>query len=186
MQDFILEAEVKITAKPVHPKTGLRFRGPYERNLFVTRETSKTLFVGTKANIATMVENAIKPISRQWALDSNDPPQVLAQVPSEIYDESAVLAGKVHDHGVSTVVTFEFGTDPNDLTGEAAAESPLSGDAWTDVSLDKSSLEAGTQYYYRVKAVSDGATVYSNLVSFETTDDGSVAPTATPTATPTE
>lgn len=183
MQDFILEAEVKITAKPVAPKTGLKLRGPYERNLFVVREASKSHFYGTKANIATMVANAIKPISRQWSLLASAPARVLALPPSAIYDEGADLEGRVHDGDVSTAVAFMFGTDPDNLSATAADETPVTGDEWHVATLEVDDLLPETQYYYRVRAVSAGGTIYSNLMSFQTTDNGSVRATPTPTPT---
>jgi len=68
MQDFILDIEVKVTAKPVNAKVGTTQRGPYERNLFVVRESVKKSYTGLKGDIATMAANAVKPISQQWPL----------------------------------------------------------------------------------------------------------------------
>ena len=168
MKDFILDVEVKITKKVVAPKTGQTQRGPYERNLGVVTEKKKIRYFGTSASIATMAENAISAITRQWPLATNEPAQATAKVPTTLAATTATLIGAVHDHGVSTVVTFEYGTTPLLGTSATADESPLSGDAWTAVSKAVASLVASTQYYCRVKAVSSGVTVYSPIITFVT------------------
>ncbi len=168
MKDFILEVEVKITKRQVTPKTGLTQRGPYEKNAGTILERRKTHFFGTSAQLAAFAVNAAKAITRQWAMSSNEPAQATAKVPTTYADTTATLIGEVHDHGVSTIVTFEYGTTIALGTSVAAAESPLSGDAWTDVSLARTGLSDDTQYFYRIKAVSDGVTVYSPIVTFKT------------------
>ena len=168
MKDFIIDVEVKVTKRQVAPKTGTTQRGPYERNFGVVSEKKKARFYGTSAALATLVENAAKSITRQWPLDPDEPAQATAKVPTTLAATTATLIGEVHDHGVSTVVTFEYGTTMALGTSTTAAESPLSGDAWTAVSKGVSSLTAETQYYCRVKAVSSGITVYSPVITFTT------------------
>ena len=80
MQDFILDIEVKVTAKPVNAKVGTTQRGPYERNLFVVRESVKKSYTGLKGDIATMAANAVKPISQQWPLGVAPPATLNANV----------------------------------------------------------------------------------------------------------
>jgi len=168
MQDFVLDVQVKVIAKPVNPKTGTQKRGPYERNMFVITDSSKAKYVGAKTDIATLAANAAKVLNRQWALSSNDPAQVRAFTPTTFAATTATFIGQVHSHGVSTVVTFEYGTTKDLGTSVAAAESPSTTDSWIDVSKDVTGLTAGTQYYYRVKGVSGGVTVYSELRTFIT------------------
>lgn len=168
MKDFILEVEVKVTKKQVTPKTGTTQRGPYEKNAGTIIERRKAHFFGTSAEIATLAASAANSIGRSWPLDPDEPAQATAKVPTVLAATTATLIGEVHDHGVSTVVTFEMGTTPLLGTSTTAAESPLSGDAWTDVSDDVTGLTAETQYYMRVKAVSSGVTVYSPIITFTT------------------
>ena len=182
-QDFVLITEVKITAKPVTPKTGLTQRGPYERNQFVATESVKSFYYGDKGDIATLASNAVLVPSRQWALSSNDPAQGYAIEPINTGSTSALLRGMVHDHGVSTVVTFEYGTTTALGTSATATQSPLSGDAYTLVSKAVSGLTEGTQYYYRVKMVSGGVTVYSAVKSFVAGSGPTPTPSPTPTST---
>ncbi|MCK4823446.1 hypothetical protein KA005_47280 [bacterium] len=150
------------------PKTGQTQRGPYERNLGVVTEKRKARFFGTNAQLATLADNAVKSVIRQWPLDPDEPAQATAKIPTVLAATTATLIGTVHDHGVSTVVTFEYGTTPLLGTSATADESPLSGDAWTAVSKDVVSLVASTQYYCRVKAVSSGITIYSPIITFVT------------------
>ena len=168
MKDYVLEVEVKVTKKMVTPKTGTTQRGPYEKNAGTITERRKALFFGTSAQIATLAQNAANSIGRAWPLDPDEPAQAEAKVPTVLAATTATLIGSVHDHGVSTVVTFEYGTTPLLGTSATADESPLSGDAWTAVSKDVTSLVAETQYYCRVKAVSSGVTVYSPIITFTT------------------
>ena len=83
---------------------------------------------------------------------------------------SASLSATVNAVGVSTVVTFEYGTStgsyPNSVT---AAESPVTGYAGTAVSASLSSLAAGT-YYIRVKAVNSIGTTYSSEFTVAVSD----------------
>ena len=168
MKDYILDVEVKVTKRQVTPKTGQTQRGPYERNAGVVTEKRKTRFFGTNAALATLIANAAESIGRQWPLDPDEPAQATVKVPTVLAATTATLIGEVHDHGVSTVITFEYGTTPLLGTSATADESPLSGDAWTAVSKDVTSLVAETQYYCRVKAVSSGITIYSPIITFVT------------------
>ena len=169
MDDLRLEVEIKVVVKPVHPKVGKTIRVPYERNLFVVTQKSSSLYVGDKTDVATLAANALKPLSRQWVLSASEPPQISVEAPDTIATTTANVNAKVHDHGVSTVVTCEYGTTKDLGSSLAATESPLSGDAWTDTNMPLTGLTTKTQYYYRVKAVSGGVTVYSELQTFTTT-----------------
>jgi hypothetical protein len=168
MDDFKLNIEVKVTVKPVNPKTGDTQRGPYERNLFVVRESQDAHYVGAKADIAALVADAVPVISRLWALGDDEPPEVSSQAVATKATTTATVPGIVHDHGVSTVVTAEYGVTKALGSSQAATQSPLSGDAATPVTCLLTGLTAGTKYYYRIKAVSAGATVYSELRAFTT------------------
>jgi len=168
MDDLRLEVELKVVVKPVNPKLGATQRGPYERNMFVVLQKASSLYVGDKTDIATMAADALKPLTRQWALSSSEPPQIIVEAPDTITTTAANINAKVHDHGVSTAVTCEYGTTKDLGSSQTATESPLSGDAWTDTNMPLTGLSAGTTYYYRIKAVSGGVTVYSELKSFTT------------------
>lgn len=168
MEDFIFETEVKITVKPVAPKTGQTQRGPFEKNMTVITSKAKKAYVGAKTDVQTLADNALSVVSRLWALSANEPPEGYTTETTPLADTTATLNGKVHDHGVSTVVTFEYGTTPDLGTSATAAQSPLTGDALTAVSAAITSLTASTQYYFRIKMVSGGVTIYTPLDTFVT------------------
>lgn len=81
---------------------------------------------------------------------------------------SAVLNGMVNANGLSTAVTFEYGTSTSYGTEVAASESPVSGSSETPVSVGLSGLTPSTTYHYRVKAVSSGGTTYGDDMMFGT------------------
>lgn len=114
MDDFILDIEVKVTVKPVSPKVGLTQRGPYERNLFVVRESKKVHYVGDKTDVATMVANAIKPISRQWPLGTEPPVINSVNAPSSVLATTATLNANVTDKAVA------IGTGDQSITVDAS------------------------------------------------------------------
>lgn len=106
MNDFILDIEVKVTAKPVNAKVGTTQRGPYERNLFVVRESVKKSYTGYKGDIATMVANAVKPLSRQWVLSEDTPPVInYVAAPSDVLTTTATLNANVTDGPVTGFAT---------------------------------------------------------------------------------
>lgn len=106
MQDFILDIEVKVTAKPVNAKVGTTQRGPYERNLFVVRESSKVSYTGLKGDIAGLVSNAVKPISRQWQLGETPPTINGVQAPTSVTATGATLNANITDGVVATFATI--------------------------------------------------------------------------------
>jgi len=168
MKDYRLDVEVKVRKRSLSPKTGQTQRGPLERNAGVIRENVSVNFVGTDAEIATAVQNALDSVSRQWPKSATEPPQVSALEPATVGETTATLPGMVHPHGTSTVITFEYGTTPELGTSEAADESPSTADEWTAVGVDLTGLTADTQYYFRVKVVASGETRYSGLQTFKT------------------
>lgn len=105
MQDFILDIEVKVTAKPVNAKVGTNQRGPYERNLFVVRESVKKSYTGEKGDIALMVADAVKPLSRQWQLGETPPVINSVGPPSAIAATTATLDANITDGAVATFAT---------------------------------------------------------------------------------
>lgn len=168
MNDYILDIEVKVTVKPVNPKTGTTQRGPYERNLFVVQQSLKKHYVGDKTDVAAMVANALEPIGRQWPLGT-EPPEVTGVAPvTPVSTTAFTVNGTVHDHNQSTVVTCEYGTTTALGSSQAATESPISGDSNQTVTMPLTSLTADTKYYYRIKAVGGGQTRYSELRAYTT------------------
>jgi len=81
---------------------------------------------------------------------------------------TAVLSGQVNPHGLFTIVEFEYGPTPSFGQADTAAESPISNNMLTHVSLLINGLEASSTYYFRVKAVNNNGTAYGDTLSFTT------------------
>jgi len=169
-KDYRAKIDVKVTLSAVTPKTGLEKRGPYERNLRVLRGSqTKNLNEVEAADIQTAIDDAITRIGRQWPLQTAEPPEVETTPVVTVGTTTVTLVGRVHPHGVSTVITFLWGTNPANLNQTiGASQSPSSANAWTVVNRSRSGLTANTQYYYRIRCVAGTITVYSELRSFKT------------------
>lgn len=100
MEDFILDVKITVKVKPVSPKVGLTQRGPYERNMVTKFSRASTLFVGTNANIDTIMENAAKTMTRQWPLGVK-PPEINSISDPTLAATTATLKANVTDGPVS-------------------------------------------------------------------------------------
>lgn len=170
MPDFKLDIEVKVTAKPVSPKTGSTQRGPYERNLFVVHESKKVgLYNAAKADVATLVANAMSAIADQASLDVTLPKVSVAAI-GAVAATTAAINGRGDNQGVSTAPTCEYGVTEALGSSQAATVTPdASADGTdTDYAFALTGLTASTKYYYRLKVVSTSGTGWSELKSFTT------------------
>ncbi len=102
-------------------------------------------------------------------------PTVTTNSSSSITSNSALLNGTVNANGVSTIVSFEYGTTTSYENTIAAIESPVSGSTNTNVTATINSLSPNTTYHFRVKGVNSGGTTYGNDQSFAT---NAIAPLA--------
>ena len=170
MDDFKLYIEVKVTVKPVNPKVGSTQRGPYERNLFVVRESKDAHYVGDKTDIAALVALAVPVIARQWEL-GDEPPEIVSVDPYSTLAATAVdLNATIDNQGVSTVPTAEYGVTKELGSSQASTVTPdaSADDSDTAVEFALTGLTAATQYYYRIKIVSADGTKFSELKTFTT------------------
>ncbi len=172
MGDFKLDIEVKVTVKPVNPKVGTTKRGPWERNLYVVQEKKSVLYHNVaKADVATLVSNAVPVIAEQQAIGLK-PPKIVGVLPDgAIADTTAVLNATGDNQGVSTAPTCEYGTTVELGTSQASTVTPdVSADGTdTDYIFNLTGLTASTKYYWRAKVVSTSGTQYGPLRSFTTT-----------------
>ena len=171
MADFKLDIELKITAKPLTPKTGLEVRVPFERNKFIViQRLSRFLYGASKADIATLAANAVKVPSRSWALSATTPVECITLPATTVTAAAYTLNGSVHPHATSTAISFDHGTTIALGTNNAAASgTPSTADAWTAFSYTRSSgVTASTQYFFRVKAVQGSLTLYGQILTFRT------------------
>lgn len=170
MDDFKLDIEVKVTVKPVSPKVGTAQRGPYERNLFVVRETKKVHYVGAKTDVAGLVAAAVNVASQDF-LEGLEMPKIVSVDPYSTLAATAVdLNATIDNQGVSTVPTAEYGVTTALGSSQASTVTPdaSADDSDTAVEFALTGLTASTQYYYRVKLVSATGTVFSELKTFTT------------------
>ncbi len=83
-------------------------------------------------------------------------------------DSSATLKGTVNAYGISTTVTFEYGTSTSYGSNATASQSPVGGSSDTSVSAAVSGLSANTLYHYRVVADNGEETIYGDNMTFTT------------------
>jgi len=171
MPDFKLDIEVKVTVKPVNPKVGSTQRGPWERNLYVVKEEKSVLYHNVaKADVATLVANAMPVVAEQQAVGLK-PPKVVGILPNgTIAATTAALNATGDNQGVSTAPTCEYGVTTALGTSQASTVTPdVSADGTdTDYAFALTGLTASTKYYWRVKLVSTSGTQYGPLKSFTT------------------
>jgi hypothetical protein len=168
MKDFRLGIEVKVTAKPVNHKFITPIGAPEEQNNFIEKLTAEANVVATDAELESKVADAIKVISRQWQLATDQPPRISNPQAYDITISSGSIKCLVDSLGLSTIVTLEYGSTPELGTSTEASASPLSGGSPEEVSWDLADLQVEQTIYYRIKAVSSAGTVYTHLHSFTT------------------
>jgi len=105
-------------------------------------------------------------------------PVVTTEFATNLSTPVATLNGSINANGLSTTVTFEYGTSTDYGSTVTAAQSPLSGNMVTTVSADITDLTAGSTYHFRVKAENSEGTVYGNDLEF-TASSCSQVPTVT-------
>jgi TonB-dependent SusC/RagA subfamily outer membrane receptor len=97
---------------------------------------------------------------------SGEVPYAETNTPTNCSPRAAQLNGIVNTRGMTTVVTFEYGTTTNYGTTIAATQSPVTGPAPSRVSANAADLKAGTNYHYRIVATNDEGTTYGEDVTF--------------------
>ncbi|MBK5278526.1 MAG: C39 family peptidase [Bacteroidia bacterium] len=80
----------------------------------------------------------------------------------------AVLAGSVNPNGLSTTVTFEYGTTTSYGSAVSADNSPVSGNTNVIVNKVITGLTPGTTYHYRVKQSNSSGFLYGIDKTFTT------------------
>jgi hypothetical protein len=98
---------------------------------------------------------------------TKEEPESSTQPATNLSKTGATLNGTVNPNGLTTTVTFEYGTSTSYESSVIAAQSPVNGNGITDVSAEISGLTLGTIYHFRVKAENSHWTVYSRDNEFE-------------------
>ena len=99
---------------------------------------------------------------------SGQTPEATTQSSTNVSTVSATLNGAVNANHASTMVTFDYGTTEAYGNSVVATPNPVTGNTSTIVSADVAGLHPGTEYHFRVKAVSSFGTVYGEDVTFTT------------------
>jgi hypothetical protein len=87
-------------------------------------------------------------------------------VATNISATGATISRKVNANGLSTTVTFEYGTTTSYGSIITAFQSPVAGNIDTYVSADITDLTPGTTYHFRVKAENSDGIVYGTDYEF--------------------
>jgi len=96
------------------------------------------------------------------------PPSATTQNASGITLTSATLNGLVNANGLSTTITFEYGTSTSYGTTVDGVPGNASGTSNTAVTAALTGLTGNTIYHFRVKASSNGGVVYGQDLTFST------------------
>ena len=97
-------------------------------------------------------------------------PIAMTAAATSITDVTAQLNGSVNANYLSSVVSFEYGTTTSYGSSLTATQSPVTGNAVTNINVKITGLTLETTYHFRVKAVNSLGTVYSNDMSFTTSN----------------
>ncbi len=107
-------------------------------------------------------------------LTSYPSPMAASVAATDVSITSAGLNGIVNANDISTTVSFEYWTENSEISSSPATPSPVTGAGSTAVSSDITGLDAGTTYYFRIKAESTQGIAYSDVLTFRTYKDGAV------------
>jgi uncharacterized protein (TIGR02145 family) len=97
-------------------------------------------------------------------------PTATTQAATNTSSGGSTLNGTVNANGLSTTVSFEYGTTTSYGQTAAAAQSPVTGNVITNVNAAITGLTQGTTYHFRIKAVNSVGTSYGNDLTFTTTN----------------
>ncbi len=168
MPDFILDVEAKITAKPVNPKVGANFRGPYQRNMRVFSEKATVFYFGTTAGIKGFLTNAIEVLSKQRVLGA-EAPMIETGAVTSITATTATINFRCLPAGVTTTMRTFHGTNKDVITTEITPTTVTSASAtWINNTSLLTGLTANTNYFYRARATRAGYEVWGELRRFRT------------------
>ena len=97
------------------------------------------------------------------------PPASTSLAASSVQSFSANLNGTVNGKGLSTSVVFEWGSTTS-YGHSLPYTSPITGSSDSNVSTNLAGLQSATTYHYRIKATNAVNAVYSNDMTFTTSN----------------
>ena len=95
-------------------------------------------------------------------------PTLTTNAATGITSKGAMLNGSVNPNGISTTVTFDYGTTTSYGTTVTAPQSPLTGSSASPVGMFIGGLAPGTTYHFRVNGSSTAGTTNGSDQSFTT------------------
>jgi hypothetical protein len=119
---------------------------------------------GATGQILTINSSGLPSWQNQLAL-----PAATSSSATSLTPTGGNLNGIINANGLSTSVTFEYGTDISYGNSLNATQSPVAGYTNTNVSASVTGLTLGATYHFRVKAVNVMGTSYGSDMTFFTT-----------------
>jgi hypothetical protein len=106
-------------------------------------------------------------ITRSFIPSGQSPTATIAPA-TNIVSTGATLNGFVNSNSLSTIVTFEYGTNSFYGSSAPADQNPVTDNINISVSAIISGLTPGTLYHYRIIAINSVSATYSNDITFTT------------------
>jgi Galactose oxidase, central domain/Kelch motif len=116
-------------------------------------------------------------------LTATGPPVVTTNPATNVTSSSATLNGSLNPHGLTTSVSFQYGTTTS--YGHTTPIQSQTGNTFRNISANINGLTTHTTYHFRIVATNSGGTTNGSDRTFTTLASSSPTPTPTSTATPT-
>jgi N-acetylneuraminic acid mutarotase len=100
-------------------------------------------------------------------LSATGAPVVVTNPATNVAHSSATLNGSVDPHGLTTTVSFQYGTTTS--YGHTTANQTKTGNTYQSVLASISGLSGNTTYHFRIKASNSGGARYGSDKTFTTT-----------------
>jgi hypothetical protein len=100
-------------------------------------------------------------------LSATGPPVAITNPATNVTSSSATLNASVDPHGLTTTVSFQYGTTTS--YGLTTANQSKAGNTYQNVAANISGLTASTTYHFRIVATNSSGTTYGTDRTFTTT-----------------
>jgi hypothetical protein len=121
-----------------------------------------------KIRISSVTNTSLTFESDNFSIATLPAPTAVTQSATNLGSTSATLNALVNANGQSTTIAFEYGKTTSYGSSATPSQSPATGTTNTSVSKDIAGLTSSTVYHFRVKAVSEGGTIYGEDITFTT------------------